>query len=273
MVKIIAEIGINHNGNIDECKKMIMLSKVAGADYVKIQKRNPDICVPEHQKNKIKETPWGTMTYLEYKHKLEFNEEQIKELIEYSNKLGIIFFASVWDMDSLHLMAKYTDIVKIGSACITDLELCQAARKHFKTLIVSTGMSTEDEVMNCLSCCNPNVIMHTNSTYPCPVEDLNLNYILYLKEKHKHMAEIGYSGHEFGLVTTYAAVGMGATWIERHITLDRNIWGSDQLSSIEPDGLIKLVKGIRSIEKAMKYEPGPRLLFEGEKSKKDSLRK
>ena len=119
MVKIIAEIGINHNGSIEECKKMIMLAKVAGADYVKIQKRNPDICVPEHQKNVVRETPWGSMTYLEYKHKIEFNEEQIQSLVRYSQELDIIFFASVWDMDSLHVMAKYTDIVKIGSACIT----------------------------------------------------------------------------------------------------------------------------------------------------------
>lgn len=273
MVKIIAEIGINHNGSMEECKKMIMLAKVAGADYAKIQKRNPDVCVPEHQKSKMRDTPWGRMTYLEYKHRLEFNEEQIKELVNYSKELGIEFFASVWDIDSVHLMAKYTTIGKIGSASISDLELCQEARKAFKTLIISTGMSTEKEVLDCIKGCNPNVIMHTNSTYPCPVEDLNLNYIHYLKEKHGNLAEIGYSGHEFGLVTTYASIGMGATWIERHITLDRNNWGSDQLSSIEPDGLIKLVKGIRSIEKAMKYEPGPRLLFEGEKSKKDSLRK
>ena len=271
MVKIIAEIGINHNGSIEECKKMIMLAKVAGADYVKIQKRNPDICVPEHQKNIIRETPWGKMTYLEYKHRIEFNEEQIQDLVHYSQELGIIFFASVWDMDSLQLMAKYTDIAKIGSACITDLELCQAARREFKTLIISTGMSTEEEVVNCIVKCNPNVIMHTNSTYPCPVEDLNLQYIYHLKENYP-TSEIGYSGHEYGLVTTYAAIGMGASWVERHITLDRNNWGSDQLSSIEPDGLIKLVKGIRSIEKAMKYKPGPRLLFEGEKSKKNSLR-
>jgi len=272
MVKIIAEIGINHNGSIEECKKMIMLAKVAGADYVKIQKRNPELCVPEHQKNLVRETPWGSMTYIEYKHKIEFNEEQIKDLVDYSQELGIQFFASVWDMDSLHVMAKYTNIVKIGSACITDIELCQMARRKFKTLIVSTGMSTEDEVIDCVVGCNPNVIMHTNSTYPCPVEDLNLQYIHYLKEKYP-TSEIGYSGHEFGLVTTYATVGMGVSWIERHITLDRNNWGSDQLSSIEPDGLIKLVKGIRSIEKSMKYEPGPRLLFEGEKSKKNSLRK
>jgi N-acetylneuraminate synthase len=271
MVKIISEIGINHNGSMQICKDLIMLSKVSGCDYVKIQKRNPDVCVPEAQKSTIRKTPWGEMTYLEYKWKLEFTEEQIKELVEYSKSIGIEFFASVWDIDSVKLMAKYTKIGKIPSALITDLELCKCAREHFKFLIISTGMSNEDEVEACIKACNPDVIMHTNSTYPCPVEDLNLNYIKWLQQKWTGK-EIGYSGHEYGLVTTYAAVSIGATWVERHITLDRNMWGSDQSSSIEPDGLIKLVKGIRAIEKATLYEPGPRKEFAGELSKKKTLR-
>ncbi len=271
MVKIISEIGINHNGSMQICKDLIMLSKVSGCDYVKIQKRNPDVCVPEAQKNTIRKTPWGEMTYLDYKWKLEFSEEQIKELIEYSKFIGIEFFASVWDIDSVKLMSKYTKMGKIPSALITDLELCKCAREHFEFLIVSTGMSNEEEVEACVNACNPDVVMHTNSTYPCPEEDLNLNYIKWLKQKWSGK-EIGYSGHENGLVTTYAAVAIGATWVERHITLDRNMWGSDQSSSIEPDGLIQLVKGIRSIEKAILYEPGPRKEFEGELAKKKTLR-
>lgn len=272
MVNIIAEIGINHNGDMDLCKKLIMLSYVSGVDYVKIQKRNPDVCVPEHQKNKPKETPWGKMTYLEYKKRIEFTEEQIKELVQYSNSIGVKFFASVWDKDSVDIMAKYTDIAKIGSASITDTELCQYARQHFKTLIVSTGMSTENEIIKCIDASKPDVIMHTNSTYPCPVGDLNLNYIHHLIQKYPN-AEIGYSGHEYGLVTTFASVAMGATWVERHVTLDRDMWGSDHKSSIEPSGLLKLVKGIRDIEQATKYKSGPRILFEGENTKKESLRK
>ena len=271
MVKIISEIGINHNGSMDLCKQLIMLSKVAGADYAKIQKRNPDVCVPEHQKSKRRMTPWGEMSYLEYKHRMEFSEEQIKELCEYSRNIGIEFFASVWDLDSVKVMAKYTRIAKIGSALITDLELCRAAREAFDTLIISTGMSTEEEVLACIDACNPDVVMHTNSTYPCPTEDLNLRYIEWLQQHHPNR-EIGYSGHEYGLVTSYAAVAMGATWVERHVTLDRNMWGSDQSSSIEPSGLIKLVKGIRDIEQATKYEPGPRRQFEGENAKRTSLR-
>ena len=272
MVKIISEIGINHNGSIEKCKELIMLSKVAGANYVKIQKRNPDVCVPEHQKTKMRKTPWGEMTYLEYKHRMEFSEEQIKELCEYSQSIGIDFFASVWDLDSVKLMSKYTKIAKLGSASINDLELCKATRQAFDFVIISTGMSTEEEIEAAVEASQPNVIMHTNSTYPCPVEDLNLRYMEHMKEKWGKSMEIGYSGHEYGLVTTYAAVAMGATWVERHVTLDRNMWGSDHSSSIEPDGLIKLVKGIRSIEKATQYEPGPRKQFEGENAKKDSLR-
>ena len=273
MVKIISEIGINHNGSIDLCKKLIMLSKVAGADYVKIQKRNPDVCVPEEQKMKMRKTPWGEMTYIDYKHRMEFNEEQIKELVEYSKSIDIEFFASVWDLDSVKVMSKYTKIAKLGSASINDLELCKATREAFDYVIISTGMSTEEEIDAAVEAAKPDVIMHTNSTYPCPVEDLNLRYIEHMKEKWGKTMEIGYSGHEYGLVTTYAAVAMGATWVERHVTLDRSMWGSDHSSSIEPDGLIKLVKGIRSIEKATQYEPGPRKQFEGENSKKESLRK
>ena len=272
MVKVISEIGINHNGSMDLCKELIMLSKVSGCDYVKIQKRNPDICVPEHQKSKRRQTPWGEMSYLEYKYKIEFNEEQIKELVEFSKNIGITFFASVWDLDSVKVMAKYTNIVKIGSAKITDLELCRASREAFDFLIISTGMSTEEEIEACVEACSPDVIMHTNSTYPCPIEDLNLRYIEHLKQKYGDKAEIGYSGHEYGLVTTYASVAVGCTWVERHVTLDREMWGSDQKSSVGPEGLIKLVRGIRAIEKATQYKPGPRMQFEGENEKRKSLR-
>ena len=272
MVKIIAEIGINHNGSLEDCKKMISLAKVAGADYAKIQKRSPDICVPEHQKSVRRNTPWGEMSYLEYKHKLEFSEEQIQELIDYSKSLKIEFFASVWDIPSARLMSKYTRIAKLGSAVITDHELCKVTRELFDFVIISTGMSTEEEIETAVKICQPDVIMHTNSSYPCPVEDLNLRYITHLQEEYPNL-EIGYSGHEYGLITTYAAVALGATWIERHITLDRNMWGSDQTSSIEPDGLIKLVKGIRAIEQATKYPPGPRIQFQSENIKRSSLRK
>lgn len=271
-IKVIAEIGINHNGEIDLCKQMIMLAKVAGCDYVKIQKRNPDKCVPEEQKNKPKSTPWGDMTYLEYKKRIEFSEEQIKELSDFSNSIGIEFFASVWDVDSVHLMKKYSKIAKIGSASITDLELCKTARENFEFLIISTGMSTEEEIEECVKICNPDVIMHTNSTYPCPEEDLNLRYIEWLKTKYSKK-EIGYSGHEYRLSTTIVAAGLGATWIERHITLDKNMWGSDQKSSVEPAGLFHLMEQLKVVEKAIQYPPQKRIQFEGENLKRQTLRK
>ena len=161
-MNLIAEIGINHNGDIEICKSLIFCAKQSGFNYVKIQKRNPDKCVPEEQKSKMRETPWGTMTYLEYKKKIEFNEEQIKELLKYANEINITMFASVWDPDSVDLMAKHTKIGKIPSALITDLELCAYARSKFDTLIVSTGMSTEDEIEKCILSCSPNVVMHSN---------------------------------------------------------------------------------------------------------------
>jgi N-acetylneuraminate synthase len=269
---IIAEIGINHNGSIEICKDLISIAKVSGCDYAKIQKRNPDLCVPENQKNKIRSTPWGDITYLDYKKKIEFTEEQIQELCDYSSKLDITFFASVWDKDSVNMMRKYSNITKIPSALITDLELCKYARDNFETLIISTGMSTEKEIEKCVEACNPDIIMHTNSTYPAPIQELNLNYIIWLKNKWKNK-QIGYSGHEYGLVSTFAAVAMGSTWIERHITLNHNMWGSDHLSSLEPAGLFKLVKGIRDIEKSLFYKPSERILFENEKTKRESLRK
>ena len=272
MVKVIAEIGINHNGSMDLCKQLLMIAKTSGCDYAKIQKRNPDVCVPEEQKLKPKSTPWGDMTYLEYKHKIEFNEEQIQELCNYSDSIGIKFFASVWDLDSVDIMCKYTKIGKLGSASINDLELCKYAREKFNFLIISTGMSTEEEIEECVEVCNPDVILHTNSTYPCPAEDLNLKYMKWLEKKYPNK-EIGYSGHEYGLVTTFAAVALGAEWVERHITMDRSMWGSDQSSSINPEGTFKLVRGIRAIEKAIQYPPGPRKQFQGENAKRESLRK
>ncbi len=272
-VNIIAEIGINHNGDIDLCKRMIMLAKVAGCDYAKIQKRDPDSCVPENQKMKIRDTPWGQMTYLDYKKRIEFNEEQIVELMEFSESIGIKFFASVWDKISCDIMAKYCRIGKIPSALINDLELCEYAREKFDVLIVSTGMSIESEIEECIERCNPNVVMHTCSTYPCPVEELNLNYIRHLERRWGDRCEIGYSGHEYGLVSTFATVALGVKWIERHITLDREMWGSDHKASVEPSGLLKLVKGIRDLEKGLMYEPQERILFESEKAKRESLRK
>ncbi|MAG27237.1 N-acetylneuraminate synthase [Candidatus Pacearchaeota archaeon] len=269
-VKIIAEIGINHNGDIDLAKRLIDLAVVAGCDYVKFQKRTPDICVPSEQKEKIRSTPWGELRYIDYKKKIEFEKEEYDELYKYIEEKPIKLFASVWDKPSADFMTVYTDIMKIGSASITDLELCKYTRDRCNTLIISTGMSTESEIERCVQTCSPDVIMHTNSTYPSPLSELNLKYIEYLKNKWN--VDIGYSGHEYGLVSTFAAVALGAMWIERHITLDQNMWGSDQQASVGPTGIIKLVRGIRSIEESL-GTGGPRVVLSGEKLKRKSLRK
>ena len=271
MVRIIAEIGINHNGDIELAKQLIKVAKDTGCHYAKFQKRTPELCVPDHQKSVPKDTPWGNMTYLEYKQRIEFDKEQLDELYEYASSINIPLFASVWDIDSVDVMVNYTDVGKIPSALITNTELCRYARSKFKTLIVSTGMSTEDEVVNCINTCNPDVVMHTNSTYPCPPFDLNLNYIKYLQQKYPDK-QIGYSCHEIGLVTTFAAVALGAEWIERHLTLDKTMWGSDHSASIEPNEMIELVKGINEIEESTKYVMGPRILFDLEDAKKKTLR-
>jgi N-acetylneuraminate synthase len=273
MIKIIAEIGINHNGSLEYCKKLIDLCAVSlGCNYVKIQKRNPCLSVPDAQKNKIKKTPWGEMTYLEYKNKIELTEDQVKFLINYSKEKKIIFFASVWDLFSAKLMSKLNNkITKIPSALIKNLELCKFARDNFETLIISTGMSNEKEIEKCIKTCNPDVILHTNSTYPCPVEDLNMNYIKWLIKKWPSK-QIGYSGHESGLATTFAAATIGCDWIERHITLDKNEWGSDQSSSLEPLDFLSLVKGIRDIESSFRHKEGPRKLSKKEEIKKKTLR-
>lgn len=267
---IIAEIGINHNGDLDIAKKLIDVASAAGCDYVKFQKRTPELCVPEEQKNQMRDTPWGKITYLEYKHKTEFGKKEYDEIALYCEKKNIKWFASVWDTESVDFMKEYVNITKVPSALITNEDLLKAARASVYYFMISTGMSTEQEIDRAIDISNPDLIFHTNSTYPCPVDQLNMRYIHWLQEKHS-TKEIGYSGHEYGLVPTFVAVSLGATWVERHITLDRMMWGSDHMASIEPGGLIKMVKGIRDIEKAL-GDIGPRQVFGGELEKRKSLR-
>ena len=250
---IIAEIGINHNGCLDTAKKLIDISAAAGCDAVKFQKRNPDVCVPEHQKGVMRDTPWGKMSYLDYKYKVEFEKKEYDEIDRYCKQQKINWSASPWDLDSLNFLSQYDlPFIKIPSAMITNIELVAAAAKTGKKVIISTGMSSEQEVDNCVALISlytkDLAILHCNSTYPAPIEELNLSCIKTLKEKYDF--QIGYSGHEFRLGTSVAAVYLGASIIERHVTLDRTMWGSDHMSSVEPQGLFKLVSGIRELEQA-----------------------
>jgi len=270
-VSIIAELGINHNSSLDLTKQLINAAKVAGCDYVKFQKRTPSLAVPESQRNLIRKTPWGEMTYLEYKERMEFWEKEYNEIDEYCKFIGIKWFASVWDLKSVDFMKQYTDIVKIPSALITNHELLKYSRDNFEFMIISTGMSTEQEVQEAIKIGNPDVVMHTNSSYPSKLEELNLNYIKWLQDKYPSKI-FGYSMHNFGLGATFAAVGLGIEWLEFHLTLNREMWGSDQSSSVEPVGAIKLVKGVRDIEKALSIPYGPRKCLGAEKEKRLSLR-
>jgi len=253
-ITVIAEIGINHNGSIKSAKKLIDIAKIAGCDYVKFQKRNPDICVPEHQKNILRETPWGKIKYIDYKKKVEFEKQEFDEIDEYCKKIGIKWTTSVWDLDSLKFSLNYDlDCIKIASALITNLELLEATSKKYDEIILSSGMSTEEEIDNAVKIAlmysKKVVLMHCNSAYPAPLSELNLSCIKTLKEKYKNdNVVIGYSGHETYLHTSLAAVSIGAEYIERHITLDRQMWGTDQFCSLEPQGLFRLVQATRQLE-------------------------
>ena len=270
---IIAEIGINHNGDLDIAKRLIDVAAVSGCDAVKFQKRNPDVCVPDHQKNIMRETPWGTMTYLEYKHRMEFDKADYDQIDAYCRDKNIEWSASPWDMDSLDFLLQYDiSFIKIPSAMITNEELMRACASTGKKIIFSAGMSSLDEVDKAVRWMEEEsanfALLHCNSSYPAPLEDLNLSCIRTLKRRYN--CEVGYSGHEFRLGTSVAAVYLGATIIERHITLDRTMWGSDHLASVEPQGLIKLVKGIRELEIA--YGDGIKKVTEAEKKVRKKLR-
>ena len=270
---IIAEIGINHNGSLDVAKKLIDISAAAGCDAVKFQKRNPDVCVPEHQKSVMRDTPWGKMTYLDYKYKVEFGKEEYDEIDRYCKEKNIAWSASPWDLDSLEFLNQYNiPFIKIPSAMITNIELLEASCKTNKKIIISTGMSSLEEVNKAQTILAKHskeyAILHCNSTYPAPIEELNLSCVKTLKDRYK--CEVGYSGHEFRLGTSVAAVYLGASIIERHVTLDRTMWGSDHMSSVEPQGLFKLVSGIRELEKA--FGNGKIEVTESEKPVRKKLR-
>lgn len=279
MTYIIGEIGINHNGCIENVRKLIDIACVSGFDAVKFQKRNPDKCVPEHQKNKIKDTPWGKMSYIDYKHNIEFGKRSYNIISKYCESKGIDWSASPWDKDSIDFLSQYNlPWVKVPSALITNHSYLKYISKSFEKVILSTGMTTENElhesmnVLNDSGTDNKNItILHCNSTYPSPVEHLNLNYIKRLQELYP-TCTIGYSGHEYGLVTTTATIAMGAKVIERHITLDKTMWGSDQMCSLEPHAMFKLVRQIRELEQSLGSSLEKKSIYPGEEEKIKSLR-
>lgn len=250
---IVAEIGINHNGSVDIAKLLIDAAVKAGVDAVKFQKRTPEICTPRDQWDKMRETPWGYIRYIDYRHKVEFGQDEYQEIDRYCREKGITWFASVWDTPSVDFLEPFNPVAyKIPSAALTDHELLRHVRATGRPVILSTGMSTMEQIREAVEVLGTEnlIIMHATSTYPCEPDELNLRMIQTLKKAFPEVP-IGYSGHEVGLVTTAVAVALGACMVERHITLDRAMWGSDQAASVEPGGFQKLVKYIRVTERAL----------------------
>jgi N-acetylneuraminate synthase len=269
---IVGEVGINHNGDLDIAKELIRVAKEAGMDAVKFQKRTPELCVPKEQRDQMRETPWGYITYMEYRQKVEFTPEQYQEIDRYCKEVGIQWFASVWDEPSVDFLEAYNPVCyKIPSASLTDHKLLKHLRSTGRPLIMSTGMSTMQQIHQSVDLLDKNklLLVHATSAYPCEPEELNLRMVQTLKKEFD--LPIGYSGHEVGLVPSVVAVGLGACMVERHITLDRAMWGSDQAASVEPGGMERLVKYIRVTEKAL--GDGVKVVYESEKSQMRKLRR
>ena len=248
---IIAEIGINHNGSIELAKKLINIAYSAGCDAVKFQKRTIDIVYTPDELAKPRESPFGE-TNGDLKRGLEFNAEQYATIDQYCKTIGITWFASCWDEPSVDIIDAFDPpCYKIASASITDENLLRHTAAKGKPILMSTGMSTLAQIDRAVEILGVDhlVLFHTCSTYPSSYKDLNLKVISTLKDRYS--VPVGYSGHETGLASSSAAVALGACAIERHITLDRAMWGSDQAASLEPNGINKLVRDIRLVEEAL----------------------
>ncbi len=248
---LVAEIGINHNGDVEIAKKLIDAAVMAGCDAVKFQKRSVDVVYSAEELARPRENPFGP-TNGDLKRGLEFNSEQYKEIDQHCRQVGIIWFASCWDEASVDFIDQFNPpCFKIASASLTDDNLLRYHRTKGKPIILSTGMSTLEEIDHALNVLGREdlILLHCTSTYPSKLEELNLKVIPALIERY-HIP-IGYSGHEVGLYTSLAAAVLGACFIERHITLDRAMWGSDQAASVEPQGFVRLVKDVRAVEIAM----------------------
>jgi N-acetylneuraminate synthase len=272
-VFVIAEIGINHNGSVEVAKKMIDGAIFAGCDAVKFQKRTPELCVPKDQWDIERDTPWGRMKYIDYRHKVEFDKNQFEQIVNYCTEKGITWFASCWDENAVDFIERFDpELYKIASASITDRELLIKHQTLNKPIMMSTGMSTIEEIETAVKILGLENLMiaHSTSAYPCRNEDLNLMMITTLKEKYP-FTPIGYSGHETGLAPTWSAVALGAAFVERHITLDRAMWGTDQAASVEIIGMHRLVSNIRDIEKAI--GDGIKRVYESELGARRKLRK
>ena len=269
---VIAEIGINHNGDLGLAKKLVDAAALAGCDAVKFQKRTPALCTPAAYRDVKRETPWGLMSYLEYRERIEFGRAEYDEIDRYCGEKPIAWFASCWDAASVDFISRYRPVCyKVASASVTDIELLQRIAAENRPVVLSTGMSTLEEIETAVAVFARErlLIAHSTSTYPCKATELNLKMIPVLRDRYG--CPVGYSGHEVGLQTTLAAVVLGASFVERHITLDRAMWGTDQAASIEPGGLVRLVRDIRVIESAL--GDGVKKVYDSERPSIEKLRR
>lgn len=273
MVRIIAEIGINHNGDVEIAKQLIQMAYTNGFDMIKFQKRDPSISVPKHMRTKMRDTPWGYVTYLDYKKKLEMGRSEYDEIDEYCRYLGIAWFASAWDIPSFNFLKKYKlKYNKIASPMLTYNPLLEVVAKEEKQTFISTGMSTMIDIDNAVAIFKkydcPFTLMHSVSIYPCEDYQCNLNMIKTLSIRYNCL--VGYSGHERDILPSLLAVFLGAVAIERHITLDRAMWGTDQAASLENRGQAILVRDIRIQEKLL--GDGHKCIYQEELKKAQELK-
>ena len=270
-VYTVAEIGINHNGDVGIACRLIDAASDAGFDAVKFQKRTPELCVPVNQKNVERDTPWGRMSYLDYRRRIELSQNQFAAIAAHCRTRNIGWFASCWDVSSVDFIERFDPPChKLASASITDETLVRRVTATGRPIILSTGMSTLDEIRTAVALCRggPLVLTHATSAYPCPPQEINLRMIQTLEREFE--CPVGYSGHEVGLQITLAAVALGACCIERHVTLDRAMWGSDHAASVEPQGMARLIRDIRVIEQAM--GDGVKRVYTSELASKAKLR-
>lgn len=269
---IIAEIGINHNGDLQIAKELIDWAKKCDCDAVKFQKRTVDVVYTKEELDKYRESPWGT-TNRQQKYGLEFEKTEYDEIDRYCKEVGIEWFASAWDIGAQEFLSQYDcKYNKIASAMLTKMDFLEAVAKERKYTFISTGMSTWEEIDNAVEVFKnnecPYELLHCNSTYPMKNEDANLSMINILRERYG--CKVGYSGHERGRIVSFAAATLGASTIERHITLDRTMYGSDQAASLEVSDLEKLVRDIRALPGII--GTGDRVISEEELAVRKKLR-
>jgi N-acetylneuraminate synthase len=270
-VFIVAEIGINHNGDLDLARQLVDAAVAAGCDAVKFQKRTIDVVYTPEELATPRESPFGSINE-DLKRGLEFGYGEYAQIDRHCRERGIAWFASCWDRLSLDFIDAFDPpCYKIASACLVDDDLLRCHRQKARPILLSTGMSSVEEIDHAVNVLGAEALMllHCTSAYPSRVEELNLNVIPWLAERYD--VPVGYSGHEVGLVTTTAAVVLGACLVERHLTLDRAMWGSDQAASMEPQGMARLVKDIRAIERAM--GDGVKRIYDSERPVRRKLRR